>query len=333
MRLAQHINQQLYQRLNLKRFFRGEGPETGPVTLLQRRVYILPTKMGLYFAAIMLMMLLGSINYNNSLGYALTFLLASLSIVAILHTYRNLLHLRLDVGHIPPVFCGETLFVPVSLDNSNKTARYAVRLQFPDEKRVFVDIPADHWRRADIPLRTQARGQHALPRITLRTTFPLDLFQAWSHVQFHSHYLIYPQADKHHPLPQESAYHLNLSGDRGQGSDDFAGLRNYHEGDSLRHVHWKAVAREQGMHTKQFGGDRAEELWLDWATLPKLDVEQRLSRLARWVVDAEASQLSYGLRIPGTQIPLGHGPAHRHLCLKSLALFQASDQVDSGPGQ
>lgn len=323
----------LRQRLSLGRFLHGEGPEAGPVTLLQRRVYILPTKMGLYFAALMLVMLIGSINYNNSLGYALTFLLASLSIVAILHTYRNLLHLRLNAGHAPPVFCGETLLVPVSLDNSNKTARYAVQLHFPDEQRVFVDIPADHWQRANIPLRTQARGQHALPRITLRTTFPLGLFQAWAHVQFHSRHLIYPQADKHHPLPQESVYHLNLSGDRGQGSDDFAGLRNYHQGDSLRHIHWRKVARGQGMHTKQFGGDHAEELWLDWATLPELDVEQRLSRLTRWVIDAEASQLSYGLRIPGAQIPLGHGPAHRHLCLKSLALFQVADQTDHSSDQ
>ncbi len=313
----------LRQRLSLERFLRGEGPETGPITLIQRRIYILPTKMGLYFAAIMLIMLIGSINYNNSLGFALTFLLASLSIIGILHTYRNLLHLGIDVSHIPPTFCGEALLVPVILDNSNKSARYAVQLSFPNEHPVYTDIPASHWCRADISLHTQTRGEHALPRITLQTTFPLNLFQAWAHAQIQTNYLIYPKPDIHYPLPQELAHHASLSGDHNHGSDDFAGLRHYQEGDSLRHVHWKAAAREQGMYTKQFGGDRTEELWLDWAALPDLGIEQRLSRLSRWVIDAEASQLSYGLRLPGTQIPLGQGPAHRHLCLKSLALFQA----------
>ena len=48
-------------------------------------------------------------------------------------------------------------------------------------------------------------------------------------------------------------------GDQGRGSDDFASLRPYHAGDSLRHVHWKALAREQGLVTKQFGGGVSEQ--------------------------------------------------------------------------
>lgn len=325
-------------RLSLQRFLRGEGPESGPITLTQRRVYILPSKMGLYFAAMMLVMLIGAINYNNNLAFALTFLLASICIVAILHTYRNLLRLRVDVGPIPSVFCGDTVPVPVMLHNQQQAARYAVKLYFPQQIKyqnalqpssqtdqnsfTFTDVAADHWQRADVPLTTQQRGLHPLPRFTLRSTFPLGLFQAWAHAQRDTHYLVYPKPDSHHSLPIETRYHLDLSGDRGQGSDDFAGLRNYHPGDSLRHVHWKTVAREQGMHTKQFGGDRAEELWLDWDSLTGLDIEARLSRLTRWVLDADAAQLNFGLRLPGTHIPLGTGPDHRHLCLKALALFE-----------
>ena len=53
-----------------------------------------------------------------------------------------------------------------------------------------------------------------------------------------------------------------------QGQDDFAGLRKYQPGDSLRHVAWKAVARGQAVMTKQFSGLAAGELWLDWDSLP-----------------------------------------------------------------
>lgn len=320
-------------RFSLQRFFRGEGPEAGPITLSQRRVYILPSKMGLYFGAMMLVMLLGAVNYNNNLGLALTFLLAGICIVAILHSYRNLLHLRLDVGAIPSVFSGDTTNVPLMVDNQHQDARYEVKFYFPKQKAqqksspsadnsTVTDITANLWQRIDVPLNTQQRGLHPLPRFSVRSTFPLGLFQVWAHAQRDTHYLVYPTPDSSHSLPSAPSFHLNHSGDRGRGADDFAGLRNYHSGDSLRHVHWKTVAREQGMHTKQFGGDRAEELWLDWDTLNGLDTEARLSRLCRWVIDADASQLNYGLRLPNTNIPFGVGPGHRHQCLKALALFQ-----------
>lgn len=333
MHAAPQADRPAVKRLSLQRFFRGEGPEAGPIVLQSRRVYILPSKMGVYFAAMMLVMLLGAINYSNSMGFALTFLLASICLVTILHCYRNLLNLRVDVGPVPSVFCGDTVQVPVILDNQQHAARYAIRLRFhtpqtqprarphAHQSQITTDVVADHWQRTDLPLSTEQRGLHPLPRITLRSTFPLGLFQSWAHAHRDAQYLVYPNPDAQHNLPNEAHYQLNLSGDRGHGSDDFAGLRNYQQGDSLRHVHWKAAAREQGMHTKQFGGDRAEQLWLDWESLPGMETEARLSRLTRWVLDADNAQFDYGLRLPGTLIAIGAGAGHRHQCLKALALF------------
>lgn len=311
----------LRQRFSLQRFLQGEERAPGPVTLVQRRVFILPTRAGLFFAALLVVMLFGAINYNNSLAYTLTFMLASLGVVAMLHTYRNLLHLRVSVGHVAPVFCGESARVAVILDNPRPGGRYALGLSFPEQPPLSADVPAGGWTRLDLPLSTRKRGRLPLPRITLRSSFPLGLFQAWSHVNLESQLLVYPQPAPKREAPRETRDHVNLSGDRGHGSDDFAGLRTYQTGDSPHHLHWKAMAREQGLFTKQFGGDHAEELWLEWEALPDLGVEARLSQLARWVLDAEAAQLSYGMRLPGKHIPLGHGPAHRHGCLEALALF------------
>ncbi|MCK4587593.1 MAG: DUF58 domain-containing protein [Gammaproteobacteria bacterium] len=322
----QHLKQPFFKRFNrqrfsLERFLKGEGPEAGPIQLAQRRVYILPTKRGIFFSVVAFVMLIGALNYNNSLGYSLTFLLTSLGIVAILHTYRNLLNLQVDVGYIAPVFCGDIIRVPLILDNSHYPARFSIRLDFQKQQPLVTDVPANHWIRVEPTFKSLKRGKHPLDRITLRTIFPLGMFKAWAHAQPDMHYLVYPKPDQKHELPNESLYHFNLTGDRGKGCDDFAGLRNYQQGDSLRHVHWKSFAREQGMHTKQFGGDRAEELILDWDILKDLNTEARLSRLTRWVLDAEVRQYSYGLRLPNQQIPLGHGPGHRHRCLEALALF------------
>lgn len=321
----------LRQRFSLQRFLRGEGPEPGPIHLVQRRVYILPTKMGIYFASMLLVMLLGAVNYNNSLAYALTFLLASMFFIAILHTYRNLLHLRIDMGQAAPVFCGETAQLPVLLDNRNNAPRYAIRLQLAGQAHVTVDVPEDNWLQIKIPLRATQRGRHKVQRLRLEGSYPLGLFQAWAYAQRDVDYLVYPAPDEEHSFPSVPGYSETQQGDRGKGMDDFAGLRNYQSGDSLRQVHWKTVARGQGMHTKLFAGNQAVELWLDWSTLPQLDIEARLSRLARWVLDADAQGLAYGLRIPGLTIPLGSGGTHRHRCLEALALFETGKQEnDSG---
>ncbi|MBI2508834.1 MAG: hypothetical protein HYV99_02245, partial [Betaproteobacteria bacterium] len=50
------LKNQLYNWL-----FQLRGPETGVVVLVQRRVFILPTRQGIAFAAVLLMMLTGSI--------------------------------------------------------------------------------------------------------------------------------------------------------------------------------------------------------------------------------------------------------------------------------
>ncbi|WP_455216870.1 hypothetical protein, partial [Kaarinaea lacus] len=201
-------------RFSLQRFFRGVGPETGPVHLTHRRVFILPTKRGLFFMFVAFVMLIGALNYNNSLAYSLTFLLTSLGIVAILHTYRNVLNLKVDVGPIAPVFCGDKVRVPVILENHDHNARYSIRLhfpRFPGEKIVITDVPQNHWIQAETTFPSLVRGRHDLYRITLRSMFPLGMFQAWAYAQLDTSFLVYPTPDSHHKLPQESLYHFNLS--------------------------------------------------------------------------------------------------------------------------
>jgi uncharacterized protein (DUF58 family) len=75
--------------------------------------------------------------------------------------------------------------------------------------------------------------------------------------------------------------------------------------------------------TKQFSGRAARELWLDWhSTAGSMGVEARLARLARWVVDAHAAGLSFGLRLPGVTLRPAPGDAQRERCLEALALYQ-----------
>jgi uncharacterized protein (DUF58 family) len=271
-----------------------------------------------------LLLLIGSINYSLSLGFALTFLLGGMALVSILHTYRNLAQLTLRAGKATPVFAGQSASFPICLENSGTYERLAIGLLREQQPPQFVDLDAGASSQVMLPLPAPRRGHLRLGRFTVFSRFPLGLFHAWSRLELAElSCLVYPQPDNSRLPPLTGVQgHGELSRTE-DGSDDFRGLRAYHPGDSLRHVAWKAMAREQGMLTKQFAGEARPELWLDWADLAGLDTETRLSRLTRWVLDAEQSGLSYGLRIPGTTLAPAYGPAHQHACLASLALYES----------
>lgn len=316
----------LFDRLQLRRPAFVERilrplQETGPITLTQRRLYILPTRHGLIYALMLLVMLLGSINYANSMGFVLTFLLASLAVVSILHTYRNLAQLKISSERTYPVFAGQKAHFHIRLDNPSPLPRFAIGLSHGTSPTAYCDIAGGLSATLEFSIPATQRGLLHPGSFRLFSTFPLGLLQVWSHLNLDMSCLVYPRpAVETMPLP--AAPSETQQGQlKGEGQEDFNGLRSYRPGDGLRHVAWKAVAQERGMLTKQFTGETQLEIWLEWDGLPGMDTEARLSRLTRWVLDADHAGLRYGLKLPGQQHPPAHGKEQMHRCLQALALF------------
>ena len=298
--------------------------DSGSISLTQRRIYILPTRAGVLFGFTVVVMLLGCVNYNLGLGYVLTFLMSGIGIISILHTFRNLVRLQLKPGRPEPVFAGGEALFPVLLANQDALARRSIGLMRAGEAPLFVDLGPGQTTTVQISVPAARRGLLPLERLRALTTFPIGLFYAWSNLNLDVHCLVYPRPEAGHvPLPAPRAGDSDgVQMDKGE--NDFAGLRKYQAGDSLRHVAWKALARGQPVMTKQFSGLAAGELWLEWEALPStMPLEARLSRLTRWVLEAARAGHTYGLRVPSITIPPGAGLAHDHQCLTALALFRA----------
>ncbi len=303
--------------------FQLRGPEAGYIELVQRRIFILPSRHGMLYVGALLLMLTGSINYNLSLGFILTFLLAALGVNAILHTFRNLARLRISAGRVAPVFAGDTARFTLVMDNPGTLDRYSIAVTRGPRDAIYTDAPALQSTIVGVPVPAPRRGVLRPGRLTLFTQFPLGLCYAWAYVEPDTQCIVYPRPEAGRvPLPAYDT-HDGTGISRGAGHEDFAGLRTYHPGDSPRHIAWKAAARGETLLTKQFSGRADTELWLDWnATPDTLGVDARLSRLARWVIDAHTAALSFGLRLPGITLPPAPGDAQRDRCLEALALFQ-----------
>jgi uncharacterized protein (DUF58 family) len=313
----------------LKQKFRNwafrRSVETGTLVLNQRRIYILPSRRGFGFAFVLLLMLLGNINYNLSLGYVLTFLLATAGGISMLHAFRNMAQLEIHAGYVEPVFAGEQARFVFHFNNPSTLDRYRIHLHDDYGHRTAFDLPARHSTPVELPIPATQRGWLDSGRLTLYTEFPLGLFHAWTYIHFDVRCLVYPRPAAPQPLPAASAQSgtgkVTVTGD-----EDFSGLRSYVAGDALPRIAWKALAREQGLQVKQFSAQQGQELWLDWSLLPNIAQERKLELLARWVLDADARMLMYGLRLPEGELAPQHSPSHRAECLRRLALFGMSER-------
>ena len=315
----------MFEKLK-RRLFRWQSDGIAPLRLTQRRIYILPTRAGLLFAVMLLAMLTGAINYNLALGHALVFLLFGLAMSGLVHTFRNLHGLSISPGRCAPCYAGEQALFPLILSNDSERPRPALALI----ARGMVipatcDLPPGEVQSVPIGLPAAQRGWLPLPRVRLETTYPLGLFVAWSYLQPEMRCLIYPRPELT-PLPPETAVDAagEYQGDLGQ--EDFSGFRQRQPADPLRHVAWKASARNGGqgpLLVKLFSGGAASELRLDWLATPwHAPTETRIAVLAGWVVQAAAERRRFSLHLPAQEIPAGEGDAQLHRCLEALALFE-----------
>jgi len=245
-----------------------------------------------------------------------------MGINAILHTFRNLANLRLSPGRVRPVFAGEAAQFTICIDNPGAARRYSIGLTRDKKEASFTDVPAQQTTLLGTAVPTVRRGLLRPGRLTLFTTFPLGLYYAWAYFEPAMQCVVYPR-----PAPPGLALPPASSSDgqgieSGQGQEDFSGLRQYHPGDSPRHIAWKAAARGQGLLTKQFSGRVDSELWLSWYLLPpRMNLEDKMSHLARWVLDAHAAGMSYGLKLPGKTVAIAGGNVQCERSLEALALF------------
>lgn len=317
-------------RTRMRQWWLARLPASETWTLTQRNIYILPTRAGAVFAATLVLMLLASINYQLNLGYALSFLLAGAGLVSIQLTHGTLRGLTLHLRPTPAVFAGDAAMLEVVFVNPGR-ARHGVALHFDglaahDAASVWSDVPAQGQASARLSIVPPRRGLHAVPVLVIETLFPFGLFRAWSPWRPAATVLAWPRPETPPPpLPQAAAcgHEEAARTIRGDGAE-FDGVRAWRRGDTLRQVLWKKAARSGELVSRDTAGHATRELALDWQAAHGAGVEQRLSRMAAWVVEADRQGQPYRLSLPGKDLPAGRGDAQRRAALQALALWNVA---------
>jgi len=303
-------------------------PPANSITLGLRTIFILPTREGMSFAMMMFFMIIAAINYQNSLIFAATFLLGSLFVVSILHTYRNMSGLTISAGSTRAAFAGEDAEFSVIISRYGERTFEAIHLGWNNSMLHVADLVDDEESKIRLYVATSKRGRLNPGRLLVQTYYPVGLFRAWSWVDLDMSALVYPRPVSAGSVPP--ALGISNEGEllHREGVDDFFGLREYQDGDALRHIAWKSYARTNELFTKQFAAFIDRRVWLEWDYFTGMDRENRLSRLCYWVVQLSKTTNAYGLRLPGTEVAPSSGAEHREEVLKTLALFELEPSGD-----
>jgi uncharacterized protein (DUF58 family) len=306
---------------------RRQGADPASVRLHSNRIYILPTRAGLIFAMIIFAMLMGAMNYNNNMGFALTFLLAGVGIISIYHCHRNLAGVCIHYLGGKPVFAGDDMRLQFALENQSAKSRWQMRLDWDQNFEICDELIRDARQTMTVRLPTRQRGMMRGPRIQLSTRYPLGLVRAWAWVDMALTELVYANPAEYADTVLTGDSGRTITGQDAGGDEDFSGLRDYRTGDSPKHIDWKAMARTGESLVKEYLGGSQDLVWIDWNACTDPNTERRISWLTRQVLDADAANRSYGLRLPGGEVPPAQGIDHRHRCLKRLAMHGlAADQ-------
>jgi uncharacterized protein (DUF58 family) len=298
---------------------RPKQPEPLPVHITRKRIYVLPTGFGLFVGLMLATMLVGGLNYNNNPALLLVFLLGGIANNSLVHAHLILSGITLKSMHAEPVFAGQALKLKLRFEGTGKRRRPGLQLLAGQAQALF-ELAPDGEAEVTLELPTNRRGWLETGRIRLSTLWPLGLARAWSWLRPDERMLVYPAPDTGSPPLPESLGDGDSPRTRAHGEQPHH-LRDYRAGDMPRQIAWKASARFDKLLVREYESAVARDLVLDWQAVAGLAYEQKISRLARWVLEAERSGSRYALRLPVQQLPPGRGPEHRHACLRALALL------------
>ena len=310
-----------------KRFFNWidkRTPLAKQVSLTRKNLYIFPTKTGLSFFALSFLLWLIGTSYQNNLVLALSYLLISLIVVAIFHTYTNLAGVQVKALGAKPGFVGDSIYFNLQVTGHRIKNHDSLIIRWWDGEQAVYNFPVDQVVQIEVALKAHQRGILHPGKLLIETVYPLGIIRCWTWLNLDVSAIVFPKPLKA-PFPVQFAGHNeNEQGEHVSGGEDFSGLKEYRAGDSVKHISWKHYAREQGLYSKEYSGTRNQYNWLDWDEFSHFDAEQRLRAMCYWALTFEQQQNLYGLRLPGIKIEPALGDAQKLKVLSALACFELS---------
>jgi hypothetical protein len=331
----------------LSRWFAARAPKSDSAVLNLRNVYIFFSHEGMLFAVLLIITFIAGINYGNNLVLGLCFYLISVWLISFHVTFAHISGLKVRLLDVTMAEIGAPVWVTLQLQSDSRQPRRQLLFSFnPADKKTGKNANKKIKHNAEsqdsvlvtrlkgeqiirLPVQTHRRGQLELPRLVIKTVYPLGIMRAWSYVYFARNAWVSPKPEAFDWQAQyaiASQQDLPTGGQYRHGQDDFERLDSYIEGESLARVSWGHVARGQGMLTKHFADPVGHEQTLDYADMPAAQHEQKLAQLAYGALTLGQLGVPFNMRLSNeassdasSAVIMGEGDSFAQACLLRLA--------------
>lgn len=291
---------------------------TQTITLSHKNIYILPSKFGLAYLFVNLLVYVLGINYQNNLVIMYSYLMLSFLLVNFIVAFINLYNLKITLSHTNAGYQHTGYFAQFHFSNRDGTT--SLEIEGENIQNQFIDGVDTNLFKLDVQVNEIKRGSHTLPRIKLLSRYPFGLVTTWSYFVSEVKTYIYPTplSFSFHQVNQAELESETDNSKTSFASENYQGVRPYIEGDKVNRISWKHYAKHQVLATKDFTAGSSSEYEFGLNTVPG-DLEQKLQHLSYLITHAEHENLRYSLVLPNNKVNLGSGNKHMTECLERLS--------------
>ncbi|WP_372768440.1 DUF58 domain-containing protein [Pseudoalteromonas sp.] len=288
------------------------------ITLSHKNIYILPSKFGLAYLFVNLLVYVLGINYQNNLVIMFSYLMLSFLLVNFIVAFINLYNLNITLSHTSAGYQNTGYHAQFHLNNRDGTT--SLEIEGENIQSKFIDAIDNQLFKLNIQINVSKRGVHILPRIKLLSRYPFGLVTTWSYFVSEVQTYIYPTPLSYsiHQVTKAELEFENDSRKTTAASENYQGVRPYIEGDKVNRISWKHYAKHQVLATKDFSAGSSNEYEFNLNTVPG-NLEQKLQHLSYLITHAEQESLRYSLVLPNSKVDLNSGKNHMTECLERLS--------------
>jgi uncharacterized protein (DUF58 family) len=205
-------------------------------------------------------------NREINLLYGMFALLASTLILSHLLPRLSLRGVTAERSLQATAFEGDEIGVHIRVQNQGRTSRHMVEVvdtipaAEPGHQNPITFIARLSGRkekRYDLKIECYKRGEYQIGPLSLRSAYPLGIAPLEKPIsEDRPTLLIYPKVFKVAHLPLMARGSMPITGmeavSKSGGSEEFFGIREYRQGDSLRYIHWPSTAKHSRLIVKEF---------------------------------------------------------------------------------
>jgi uncharacterized protein (DUF58 family) len=301
---------------------------------------IRPTKVGIWFVALTLLIGVAATNTGNNALYMVVALMMAALVVSGVLSRNDVRKVEVEVTPPEELFAHTPSAFQVEIRNQSRLLpRWLLLISFSDHAPTLLCswLPRAGKRSAVVELDFPRRGLHRLASAHLATLFPLGLFRKGMRQRLDREVMVFPRlVSGQHTVRRSTSVIGDTQDSRAGWGHDLHSLRILRPGDDPRRIHWKQTARTGTLIFMEREAERSRRITivLDNA-IDAAEGRSGSDRLELRISQAASAALSYlhaGFEVElvtrTEHVEFGAGPPHRRRILETLALLESVEAGD-----